>query len=43
VTGGNFVIDGELPGVIGENLVKNIVADYLGKHEEPWDTSSQGW
>jgi hypothetical protein len=36
LTGGNFRIDGEIPGEIGENLVQNIVADYLGQLDEPW-------
>ena len=42
LTGGNFVMEGEVPGVTGENLVQNIVADYLGQLSNPWDTSFQG-
>jgi hypothetical protein len=42
LTGGIFVIEGEELGVIGENLLQNIVADYLTQLESPWDTSYQG-
>ncbi|KAG7373154.1 7 transmembrane sweet-taste receptor of 3 GCPR domain containing protein [Nitzschia inconspicua] len=42
LTGGDFKMAGEVPAVIGENLVQNIVAEYLGSLEEPWDTESRG-
>ena len=40
--GGDFRQAGEIPGKVGENLVQNIVADYLGQLEEPYDTSTTG-
>jgi len=40
--GTNLVIDGEQPGVIGSNLHQDIVADYLGQLDAPYDTSIQG-
>lgn len=39
LTGGNFRIDGEVPGKIGENMIQNIVAEYLGQLDEPWTFS----
>jgi hypothetical protein len=42
LTGGDFVIEGELPGVIGDELIQNIAADYLGQLQEPYDSSIQG-
>eukprot|EP00934_Nitzschia_sp_Nitz4_P006078 Nitzschia sp. Nitz4//scaffold59_size112058//79431//83130//NITZ4_004120-RA/size112058-snap-gene-0.38-mRNA-1//1//CDS//3329555156//6068//frame0 len=38
----DLVLDGEVPGVIGVNLIQNMVADYLGQLEEPYNTSYQG-
>ncbi|KAL3923679.1 MAG: hypothetical protein SGILL_001521 [Bacillariaceae sp.] len=42
LTGGDFRLAGEIPATIGENLVQNLVADYLGSLEEPWETQTQG-
>jgi 7 transmembrane sweet-taste receptor of 3 GCPR/5'-nucleotidase, C-terminal domain len=42
LTGGDFVMTGEIPAVIGDRLIQNIVAEYLGSLEEPWDTESRG-
>jgi hypothetical protein len=40
--GGDFRQAGEIPGKVGENLVQNIVADYLGQLQDPYDTSTTG-
>jgi hypothetical protein len=42
LTGGDFVLDGEVPGVIGDLLHQNLLADYLMQLDEPYDTSIQG-
>lgn len=42
LTGGDFAMDDEIPGVIGEEIVQNIVASYLSQLTEPYDTSIQG-
>jgi hypothetical protein len=42
LTVGNITLPGEIPGTIGENLLQNIVADYLGSLEDPWETHAQG-
>jgi hypothetical protein len=41
LTGGDFAIDGEVPGVVGDELLQNIVASYLSQLTEPYDTSIQ--
>jgi hypothetical protein len=42
LTGGDFAIDGEIPGIVGQELLQNIVARYLSQLTEPYDTSIQG-
>jgi hypothetical protein len=42
LTGGDFKMTGEVPAKIGENVVQNIVAEYLGSLDEPWDSESRG-
>jgi hypothetical protein len=37
LTGGDFLLAGEVPGAIEENLIQNIVADYLGQLDDPWN------
>lgn len=42
LTGGDFVMAVEVPGIIGDTLIQNIVADFLGSLDEPWETASDG-
>jgi hypothetical protein len=42
LTGDDLVLEGEIPGTIGDLVIQNLVADYLGQLEEWYDTSIQG-
>jgi hypothetical protein len=42
LVGGDFTIEGEKPGIIGEDLHQSIVADYLSQLDNPYETSIQG-
>ena len=39
---GNFTMEGEVPGKIGEALIQTVVADYLKQLEEPYVAAIQG-
>eukprot|EP00538_Stauroneis_constricta_P012874 CAMPEP_0119549126 /NCGR_PEP_ID=MMETSP1352-20130426/2901_1 /TAXON_ID=265584 /ORGANISM="Stauroneis constricta, Strain CCMP1120" /LENGTH=1270 /DNA_ID=CAMNT_0007594597 /DNA_START=577 /DNA_END=4389 /DNA_ORIENTATION=+ len=42
-TGSALVLPGEVPGVIGDDeIIQNMVANFLGQLDEPYDTSTQG-
>jgi hypothetical protein len=42
LVGGDFVIEGEKPGIIGDEVHQSIVADYLSQLDNPYETSIQG-
>jgi hypothetical protein len=42
LVGGDFAIDGEEPGIIGDDVHQSIVADYLSQLDNPYETSIQG-
>lgn len=42
IVGGDFAIEGEEPGIIGDDVYQSIVADYLSQLDSPFETSIQG-
>jgi hypothetical protein len=42
LVGGDFAIDGEEPGTIGDDVHQSIVADYLSQLDNPYATSIEG-
>ena len=43
LAGGDFGIDGEEPGTIGDDAHQSIVADYLSQLDNPYATSKRGY
>ena len=39
---GNYTLEGEVPGTVNDYLVQNVVAEYLGQLEEPYNASIHG-
>jgi hypothetical protein len=39
LVGGDFAIDGEEPGIIGDDVHQSIVADYLSQLDNPHETT----